>query len=383
MDNLNQTLNNSLHSTPNDILIGLLPTLPDSSLFSDSNIFWMFTVALFIILYLVLGMFPSIKKSLRVFLSLSIPLLIDLIMSFGSFEFIFPFGLSYTTTHGVMFTKLIDYIFTYGIFTDYSSSLISPFIESASNQTNNPIVHLVVFLSVFIDSFLEFIFITLAVYTLITIIESKLEKQIKYQLPISVFIGLIPVLLYTLFISNPVKETSESIQALNGITEFVITSQLTDIFLAFIFLIINFAIITEIIYLVTEFALSLYIKVNYSRLDLAWTYEMSGVALVYAFVYSFIFFLHSDFKWYIIFPVLLTYAALKGKATTFMRNSNNRFNENQRITDITRKTIDQYKDPDTIRANPQQHDEFSHSNIIISLLLITAFILVFIWYTSH
>ncbi len=202
---VNQTLSNSLNNTPNDILIGMLPASPQSSLLSDSNIFWIATVTLFIILYLALGLFPSIKKSLRVLLSLSVPILIDLALSFGSFTFVFPFDYSFTITHGVMFIKLIDYIFTYGLFTDYSSSLISPFIEAASDQSSSPLIYAIVFLLVAIDSILEFAFLTFATYTVITLIEDKWKKQIKHQRPIALLAVLIPVLWYTLGGSNPLK----------------------------------------------------------------------------------------------------------------------------------------------------------------------------------
>ncbi len=379
---VNQTLNNSLNSTPNDILIGLLPSSPQSSLLSDSNLFWISTVAIFIIVYLILGLFPSIKKSLRVLLSLSIPLLIDIAMSFGSFTFTFPLGYSITTTHGVMFIKLIDYIFTYGIFTDYSSSLISPFIEASSDQPTSLLIYVIVFLSVAIDSILEFAFFAFATYTIITLIENKWKKQIKNQLPISIFAGLVPVLFYTLLVSNPLKETNESVQALNGVTTFLSSSPFSDILIVFVIIIINFAIITEIIFLAVELMLSLYVKVNYARKDIEWTYEISGIALVYTFTYSFIFFLHSDFKWYVIFPILLVYANLKGKTSSYLRESKNRLNENQKISDITRQTIEEYKNPETRTEKAQSHDEFSYTNIIISALLIIAFILIYLWYTN-
>ena len=379
---VNQSLSNSLNNTPNDILIGLLPSSPQSSLLSDSNLFWIATIAIFIIVYLALGLFPSIKKSLRVLLSLFIPIIIDLALSFGSFTFTFPLGYSITTTHGVMFIKLIDYIFTYGMFTDYSSALISPFIASAPDQPESLLIYVIVFLSVAIDSILEFIFLSFATYTAITLIENKWRKQIKHQLPISILVGLIPTLFYTLVVSNPLKETGESVKALNGVSMFLSSSPFTDILLVFIIIIINFAIISEIIYLAVELMLSLYVKVYYARKDIEWTYELSGIALVYTFTYSFIFFLHSDFEWYVVFPILLAYARFKGKTSSYLRESKNRLNENQKISDITRQTIEEYKNPNPRTEKAQVHDEFSYSNIIASAMLIIAFILIYLWYTN-
>ncbi len=150
----------------------------------------------------------------------------------------------------------------------------------------------------------------------------------------------------------------------------------------FVIIIINYAIITEIIYLAVELILSLYVKVNYARKDIEWTYEISGIALVYTFTYSFIFFLHSDFKWYLVFPILLLYANFKGKTSTYLRNSKNRLNENQKISDITRQTIEEYKNPEIRSAKAQVPDEFSYSNLIISALLIIAFVLIYLWYTN-
>lgn len=378
---VNQTiLNNSLsNSTPNEIFIGLLPKSPESSLFSDSNIFWIAAIVSFILIYLSLGFFPSITRSMRVLLSLAVPILLDIALSFGSFIFIFPFGYSFTITNGVMFTKLIDYIFTYGLYTDYSNALLHPYILTASSEPSSIIVYLITLLSTGIDSILEFAFLSYATYMIISVIENSWHKQIKHQLPISLAVGAIPTLYYMIFISNPLLEANDMIINLNGTLNFFSNAPLTDKFIAFFFIIVNFAIIMEIIYLITELIFSLYTKMNYSGESIKWSYNMQGIALMYAFIYSLIYLLHSDFKWYIVFPILLGYSYFKNKTTNYVRTAKASMNDTQRITDITRSTIEGYRSP-----TPQRevvHDEFSSPNLVISILLIISIILIYLYFT--
>jgi len=187
-----------------------------------------------------------------------------------------------------------------------------------------------------------------------------------------------------IFVSNPIEETAKTIINLNATIDFFASSSLLTIALMAFFIILNFVIISQIIFIVVELCFTLYSNLNYSKAGIEWLYSKHGIALSFSIVYSLIFMLHSDFKWYSVFPILLLYSYFKDKSSTYIKNSKTNQFETQRIQDISRSTIEQYNPsshPHPFSEPDQIHDEFSLYNIILSILVIIILVLSYYWYT--
>ncbi len=358
-------------TNPNDILLDKASQLTSGSFFYDNAYFWGFTVAIFLIVYFLLGLSPfNIRKSLRMLMALTIPILFDLLISFGEFTFIFPLGYTFTITRGVMFITMLDRIMSYSIFSFYSSPITSPFILIASETTDSIFVFIFGLLNAGIDSIADFIFFAALFYYLISFIESKLGFQINYQVAISIALAGIPTILYSLFISNPFHEIKEVIQTTNGMLNFFASGDIVNILFILILFLINFMLISSIIFIVIELIVNLYMKVNYNKRDIEFTYDFAGMAGAYAFAYSILFFLHSDYKWFIVLPGIAILQILRSSTTNVINTHKQNMADEGRIA----KVIDNYRND---KENPVIHDEFSSFNIIVALLILAGVLIIY------
>ncbi len=358
-------------TNPNDILLDKASQLTSGSFFYDNAYFWGFTVAIFLIVYFLLGLSPfNIRKSLRMLMALTIPILFDLLISFGEFTFIFPLGYTFTITRGVMFITMLDRIMSYSIFSFYSSPITSPFILIASETTDSIFVFIFGLLNAGIDSIADFIFFAALFYYLISFIESKLGFQINYQVAISIALAGIPTILYSLFISNPFHEIKEVIQTTNGMSNFFTSGDIVNILFILILFLINFMLISSIIFIVIELIVNLYMKVNYNKRDIEFTYDFAGMAGAYAFAYSILFFLHSDYKWFIVLPGIAILQILRSSTTNVINTHKQNMADEGRIA----KVIDNYRND---KENPVIHDEFSSFNIIVALLILAGVLTIY------
>lgn len=360
-------------SEPNAIIIDKATQITAGGFFDGNNLFWIFAIASFIIGYFLLGLFPfDIKKSLRMFISLCPSILIDLVISFGTFTFTFPLGYSFTIDRGYMFLSLINKVFTYEIFAFYSSPLTTPFISAAPETTDSIFVFIFGFMNAGIDSIADFIFFTVLFYYFISFIESKIGTQIKYQLAISIALAGIPAILYSLFISNPFHEIKEVIQTTNGMLSFFASGDIINILFVFLLFFINFMAICSIIFIAIELIVNLYMKVNYNKRDIEYTYDFIGMAGAYTLTYSVLFFLHYNYIWYVVLPAIAIIQVLRSSTSNVINTHKQNMADEQRIS----KVIDNYRDN---KENPTIHDEFSSLNIIIALLAL-AFVLIIYYF---
>ncbi len=375
MDNTNLT-NLSSQINPNDIVIAGASNLNAGGFFTTDNLFWIFTVGTFLIVYFLLAFFPmTIKKSLRIIIALSIPLLVDILISFGSFTFYFPLGYSFTTSHGVMFLSLLNKIMSYEIFAFYSSPIITPFISVASETPDSIPVFIFGLLNAGIDSILDFLFFTILFYYIISFIENKIHSQINYQLAISIALAGIPTILYSLFVSNPFHEIEEVIKTTNGMITFFVSGDIVNILFIFILFLINFMLISSIIFIFIEIIVNLYLKVNYNKKDIEWSYDFAGMAGAYAFAYSLLFFLHSDYKWYVVLPMITILQLLRTGSNNFINTHKQNIADEERIS----KVIDNYRNEE---QQPVIHDEMSHTNIIVALLILIVVLIIYYFLLS-
>lgn len=373
-----QLLNETIK--PNDIFINLLVDKVNIGFLSDSNLFWIASILIFISMYFILDKFTELKKSYRIVISLLPAILMDLLLSFGSFTFHLPIiNIDYTISRGVMFINLLNSIFSYKIFSYYAEPILNPFITISPKTSSSILIDLLILLYVSIDSIIELIFLTYLTFSIITIIEDRTGHQIKYQLPISVAIASVPVILYTIFISNPLLESERIIQDYNGILLFFDKGNISDIIFLFILLLINISLISTIVLIFIDIGLAFYWKINWNKRDIEFIYDFGGIALMYSLTYSIIFLLHSDFKWYAVFPMFLVYNYFRSKSKTIIDGAKERISEKEKVSHMTRSVVEQIKNPNK-NYPTQVHDEFSYINIFLSVVLLVAAVLIYLFY---
>lgn len=375
---LNETVNQTASSLdPNTFATDFIIQRFGDSFIGDSIIFWFYTAIIFFILY-TLTSFSSLPKSIRIIISLSAPIILDLIVSFGTFTFYIPIiNSEFTTTRGVLFLTLLDSIFRYKIFSYLAGSFIVPYVEASSTTSENLIVTILSYSYTSIDTVIEFFGLTYIFYGLIGYFEEKLEKQFEYQLPLSVLLALIPITLYTFVISNPIHEGEEVIQTYNGFTAFVASMDIFAITSVILSVIFNFILIYLIILTITEIIMQAYYKVFFSRKDLEWSYDWAGLALMYTLIYSGIFFLHSNYSWYVAFPVLFILSTLKTKASTVAENSRQRKRQSAAEDRLVQKIRNSGEETSTRTNSQSQNTEFSLTNIILAVLIVLLFLSIF------
>lgn len=356
---------------PNDVIIDKASQFTAGGFLSDSNYFWFVSIATFLIVYFLLGFSPfNIRKSLRIVMALSIPVLVDLLISFGTFTFVFPLGYSFTISHGVMFISMLDRIMTYGIFIFYSSPITTPFISIASETADSIPVFIFGFLSAGIDSILDFLFFTILFYYLISFIENKIGKQTDYQLAISIALAGIPTIIYSIFISNPFHEIKEVIKTTNGMLTFFMSGDVINILFVIILFFINFMLIASIVFIFIELIINTYMKIYYNKKSLEWEIDFAGMAGAYTFAYSLLFFLHSDYRWFVVLPGLAIIQLLRSSTSNVVNTHKQNMADENRIS----KVIDNYRDTE---QQPVIHDEMSSKNLIIGLIALAGVLIIY------
>lgn len=340
----------------------------------NSIIYYTIGLSIFITTYYLLSKRSFyIRSSLLILISAALPILLDILIPLSSFTFNIS-SYSYTTTRGALTLNLLDYIFSYKLFSLISTPIVSPFIESAQSISSSFLITTILFLSTSTDSILEFIFFTTLIYTILTLIEDKLKFQIKYQLPISLIFGSIPIFIYSYYVSNPFNETDKLIKTYNGISSFLSSSDASSILIVIISLLINFALITIILLSIIDLILSIYGKVNYSTRP-EYLFDYSGIAIIYALIYSSVFMLHTSYKWYIILPAFALYTPVKSIISTSLSNRKAIRNERDTISRISQQTIE------TLHGAPKRdnmiHDEFSSKNVAIALIILSLILIIY------
>lgn len=359
-------------TTPNDIMISLVSDKTNDLIFSEAIYFWIAALILFTIVYLALSLFTELSKTKKAMISLIIPVIMDLSVSFGSFTFTIPvLNLSLTITHGILFITLLDSIMRYEIFAFYSNPILGPFIESAPEISTSIIITVFAWLSAFSDSILEFIFFYFVFYTIISLIEDYFGKQTPYQIPIALVLTGIPVIGYAMLVSDPFRETIEITKNINGIAAFMSAGNGAQIIMILLVFLINFIIISGIMLAIVELFLLVISKVNPSTETLKWEYDFTGIAIVYTVSYSLIFLLHSSYNWYVIIPFLFFTNILKSKGASIINNVKDKMDDKNRMSQVATLAFEKF-------TNARDGDSVSthRSNDIIPTFLVVLVLII-------
>ena len=310
----------SVGSNPNEIILNLF-SASSGIPFGESIIFWLIIAILGFVIYTALSMFTEFNKSVIIVFSLMPLFAVDLIKSFGLYIFHLPFIGTYEIDRMVMTFSLVDWIFEFQLFNpalEIMNKYVVPDSELLiSNLTFTILIDLIwtlswmplliLFLTAAIsigDSVLQFLIFFMAIYYAISIVEDKWERQFSLQVPLSILGAIIPVIAYSFF-SNPIHEFVKANAQIALLFNFVSTAPLFDVVIVIILAALSFIIVLIIISVMTRFFLSSSIAVFPGMQEKQWRTSFSAVAFITTLIYTFLFIMHPEYKWYLIIAVIL------------------------------------------------------------------------------
>lgn len=352
----------------NDIFVELIQQYLGTTI-SSSFLFVTVMGIIFIIIFMSMTIFMDTRAGVRFVAAYSPILLIDGLKSFGTYTFKFPF-FEYTFEHFVMTFKLIEYIFTFKIFTPILDD-----ISAFQDVVTEPSIW-IIFISwmySFGDSIIQIILFVLAAYSLITLYENWKDIQIPHQMLTSIILGFIPVFLYAHLVSNPFHEYEVSQVYIVTFTNFLFNASWLQLGFFALLAIISFFIIFIIILMITQFILSTFITFSPKGKALDFSTSFESVALLLTIFYSFLFLMHPEYSWYNIMLVILVWSGFKHFLDTVVSEANLKNTERKNQVMQARRIAKEIKGieghPATmIRSIEEPADSFSLT-ILVPLIL--------------
>ena len=363
-------MNESISSpnSANDIFVEIIQHYLGTTV-SDSFLFVAVMGILFAAIFMFMTMFMNTRAGVRFVVAYTPVLLIDGLKSFGTYTFKFPF-FEFTIEHFVMTFKLIEYIFTFKIFTPILDD-----ISTFQDFTTEPSIW-IVFISwmySFGDSIIQIILFVLAAYSLITLYENWKNIQIQHQMLTSIVFGFIPVFLYAYLVSNPFHEYELSQLYIVTLTNFFFNATWLQLGFFLTLAIISFFIIFIIILMITQFVLSTFITFSPKGKSLDFTTSFESVALLLTIFYSFLFLMHPEYTWYNIMLVILIWTGFKHFLDTIVSEANLKNTDRRRQVMQARRIAKEIKgieghSTSMIRSIKDPNDSFSLT-ILVPLIL--------------
>lgn len=327
-------MNESIISTnsTNDIFIELIQQYFGTSI-SDSFLFIAVMGIIFVIIYGVMSIFTDKKAGVKFVAGYLPTLVIDGFFSFGKYTITLPF-FEHTFTHFVMTFKLIEYLFTFKLLTPLID-IINTFEEV--NPDPSIIINGITWLYSFGDSILQYLVFILAAYSLLTLIENWSNKQIPYQLIVSIILGFIPVLIYAHFFSNPFHEYELSQIYITTLINFIFNASWIMLSYAFILIFISLIIIYIINLMMIQFFVSIFVIVSPKIKALDYNTSFDSIAFLFTTFYAFLFLMHPEYTWYTIMLVILIWTGFKHFLDTIVSEANHKNNERRKQSMLARK----------------------------------------------
>lgn len=292
----------------------------------------------FLIYFFHLLDFFELPNSYKMILSLVIPMFLwEFVLSFifgslgmplkwGTYSYHFPYFGDIVLTSGVMFSKFLDFVFNFGVFTTFGSPYLTEFIKNVPVNTmvtvsvpeGTGVFELIgvifsswftifTWLYVSIDSIIDFVFF----YVLFSAILAIISENIKNLKLYAFGLATIPVILYSYYVSNPFQEFPKALVGLQEVFYFWNHAPTWDIIVFSITLIFSFLLVMEIIALIIYlFLKGGAVTIQPSWQTKEWEISQHGVAFTYTLAFIIMYFMH-NYSYYIMFPFFIFYTYLK------------------------------------------------------------------------
>ena len=295
-------------TSANEIFLNYLSTQLNIP-FGDSLIFWFVGILIALVVFTFLQHFTDVSKPVALVAGFSVIVLMDLVTSYGTYIFELPFIGAYEVERLVMTLGLVDYIFGYQLFNPAKDIILS--YATPEVITTLPIQFTALALSIG-DSILQIIIFYLTIYYVISLIEYHRNQEYEWQIPVSIVGALFPVLLYAIFFSNPIHEYEVAIVEASNIMSFFNNATISEILYVIVLGFISFLIVFTIISTMAHFLLSAAINVRPGLKMQTWSTDYTSIAFLLTLLYTFLYIMHPDYKWYLILMVIIIWKVFRG-----------------------------------------------------------------------
>ena len=292
----------------NDILLTFLSSESGVPL-GDSMVFWILIGMLGILIFLALNMFTEFSKPVIIVLSLAPLLILDTIISFGTYTFEFPVIGDFEINRFVMIFGLIDFVFGCHLF-DSAIPIIQSYAISTPHSSF--FIYILTFLISVGDSLLQFVLFSIAAFYVISIIEYRVNREFEWQLPVSIVAGLIPVIAYAMFFSNPFEEFEKANIQVSNICNFFSEATTFELIHIIVLGLVSFGIVFMAISVIVHFLMSATIAIVPKMQMKLFETSYNSVAFLLTVLYVILYILHPDYQWYIILGVIIVWKGFRG-----------------------------------------------------------------------
>lgn len=318
-----------------------------------------------------------------IFGSIGIPL------DWGSYAYHFPYFGDVVVTSGVQLSKFLDIVFNFGLFRIFGQPYFTEFIKTVpvgemvtiSVSEGAGLFELVgtifsgwmplfTWIYVSADSLIDFTFFFVLFSAILAIVAENLKNQKMY----AAGLALIPVVLYSIYVSNPFEEFPKALIGIQEILYFWGHADGLALFVFFGTLIISFIIVMEII------ALIMYLLLKGGTMTLQpgwatkeWSISQHGVAFSYSIVFIIMYFMHS-YEYYIFFPFMIAYALLKKVSGSAIETMNAHAEKNE-IKELI-SGIGNNGQPAPIKSTTTQKNSSIEIILIVGIVIMIAILLI-------
>lgn len=291
-----------------------------------------------ILLRIVMIPFYSIPDSYKTVIALIIPIIIleplfsllfgtvGIVLDWGEFVYSIPLYGNIVTNSFTMFSKFMNVIFGFGVFSIFGVPYLNEYIKTITVALPEPSIFIKVFVFTYVslDSVIEFLFFYSFFYAFIIIVSDAINSSTSNSKIYSLLLALIPVSLYNIFISNPLKEYSKAMPMIQELFMFIDNAPIWSKIMFFGTFIISFVLVMEIL----AVAIDVLYKFGATTIKPGWEtkrYEENptGLSFIYTIAYG-VMFLLKGIHWYVFFPLLVLYSIFKGFSGGMINNVKDR-----------------------------------------------------------
>lgn len=305
-------------------------------------------------------------------------------LDWGSYVYHFPYFGDIVTKSGVMISRFLDFTFNFGPFREFGL----PYFNNFVNTTQIPVTvippdmgawgiiksifasgfNFFVWVWVSADSILDYIFFFILFSAILAVLAENMENQKAW----AAGLALVPVILYSYFISNPFQEYPEALVMLEKIFYFWGHGDSWSLTVFFLTLIVSFIIVMEIIAMVVHIVLkggAMTIQPSWQSKE--WEISQHGIAFGYALAFAAMYSLHPEWSWYSFYPMLILYTLLK-KVGGVAVDTSHAYREKQEFKDLLAGVgnNDQLSIKSNNKSNSMEYIMYVALGILILVLLL-------------
>lgn len=253
-------------------------------------------------------------------------------ITFGTYTVSLPIFGTQSLGTGVMLMRLLDFIFNFGVFREVGIPYLEAFNQTITNQTITnqtaikslemgktilmyppPSFEFKVFVALYvsIDSIIEFLFMGMVFWGILIVLMDFLNSDTRNAKIYAYLLAAVPVIAYTVYISNPIFEYRQAMPQLQKVMYFMGHADTTSLVIFLSTLIFSILLVTEVIAVSVSIFLSTGAKTfKPSWESKVWQVNVQGMGFLYTLSFAIMYALH-QYPWFVFFPAIVLYTLFK------------------------------------------------------------------------